>query len=385
MTSEPKIVVTQRRRRQRKLRVEVPKKQQNVAMQPRAPRRRARNRGIRAAINGMRSLQINPRALNFDTLSSNAVDWASMVVNPFGTGEEGGVARLARVPDNDAEDTYLLHASGQLTIPANTFTSAWITAQGHSLSAEFGTTTEPDLIITYGADVTSTNAMTTTYLSGVKVSEYTTMGTMAPQYCKMRMISAGLRVNCDALDTAAGFLDAFQPESLAKSAAAAYATNATLGVQKIGDGQNVKDGITVRRELCQEYFDFVRPPYPYYGTAGVGVGVGKSPFGSPLCVRVTGLSATTVLRVEWNYVYEVIPADACPLQTSSSEWEPQFDSLRYWVNKQPIVAKGHSFKTFLDGIGRGAKFIWRNRAKIAPTIRDVVGVAKDVVGAATSW
>lgn len=289
-------------------------------------------------------------------VSDRGADWISMVSNPFGSNEREGKTLMERPPDGDSQFTHLCLVRGSCRISYASIgnnTSCVIQLHGHAVT---GTTADQDLVIYYGNDATSPTDSPTGVQEAFNECYVNFAGNQWTSNDKGRIVSAGLRVNGTGLDTEAAVLQAYETNAHLRYAAGTYNTYATALARSLDDSRNLKQGITMRKSLDSNWSTYVTAPANNYSAA-------TSVFGEMPCIQVSGMSTTTVLVVDWVIVYETITRAKLAVAPARSGFEKEFNALVHYINQQPQVVDGHTFRPFSaiwKGIKTSAKWAWEN-------------------------
>jgi hypothetical protein len=283
--------------------------------------------------------------------------WMSTVLNPFGSGESTHGPIAARPCDGNTTNTNVIKLTGSTTFSGATATSGFIQCVGYAVN---GATADQDLQIVYGVDCTDPSA-TCTAVAEAFHSQYTTSQIIASGNEKARMICSGLRVAKNDLDTAAGELQAYDSDRLARTAAATWVANSLLLANPVGDPYAIKDGITVRKNVSKASMSFVTPPTAIYTASPAGY----IPFGTMPLIRFSGLSATTILSISWVSIIEVTTNLGSPLVTQPDPYEPEWEHALVYMGRQPLVTSASTFKSFLQTVWKDVnvvgQWVWNHR------------------------
>jgi hypothetical protein len=139
------------------------------------------------------------------------------------------------------------------------------------------------------------------------------------------------------------------------------------------EAHTVTKGITTRARFDQENYTFAGPiadQYSNYYTHGTLPHVffdGLNANGS------ISVSAVLHVSVRWKRV--------TPIPAAVSHYEPELDQIIHYVNSQDFVVSGHSFKSFIQKIGRGIGSIFRFvRDEVIPLVGPVSTAIRSVKG-----
>jgi hypothetical protein len=120
----------------------------------------------------------------------------------------------------------------------------------------------------------------------------------------------------------------------------------------------MKDGVTARGYFDEESLVFNIASATKYAASGVSQERSRMPV-----VRVRQMNATTVLFIEAVIHLQVeSTGQSSPILTTimqQQNYEPEFKQLMSYCNSKPHSTTAHSFKTFLQGIGRGIGKVFR--------------------------
>lgn len=289
--------------------------------------------------------------------------YIEMVSNPFGSEVNGGAGEVAtQVPDPDHTRTVCLTCTGSYTFTGATSTSCVAVLQG-----PHGAMAVDDFEISYGNNPETrtdvpTNSVGTLCTQAVQLLAILT----AP--LKFRITAAALRVNAtSSADDTAGVIHASQATHNPRSAVGTRLAYSYSTDQKESDSYDlrgtIKAGCTVRKRITGKSLTYQTAiPADYSGaTAYV--------YDDMPCLILTGMSATTIVKFEYVYHLEAAVGTNSCIPAHMSPTEPEFSMILATVEKLPLSAAGHSFKSFLQKIGKGAKkalnFVWNNRDEIA--------------------
>lgn len=275
-----------------------------------------------------------------------------------------------RLLDGHPTKTVLCKLSGSCTIAAGTFTSAFLQLVG---VAGAGGTQDQSFQVTYGA-AAEDNSATMTTVAEYFDSEYNNFKANVGSSTMMRRVSAFIRVIPNSSNDCQGNLVGWNTHRLARTAAATWVQNDVLtnGLPQGAPVFTVKDGITVR-SLADKGFDTFKVPNTAIYT-GIPNG-GLNAWGHMPIVRVSGLSADTVLNVQWGYVMELEALSAFPYVAECPSKEPEYDMLLGIINKQTPCVSGNSFSSFIKSIWRKGKkaYNWGMRNK-----NEILGLAEGI-------
>jgi hypothetical protein len=281
-------------------------------------------------------------------------DWMDVLLNPFreGLGADAIKKVDCGTPDSSGSDSVLLACVETLTFSGATATNGFI-APGPPTAGD------GSLIVFYGNSA-STPANSPTAFSSASQSPEGTMLDAIVGSNKYRLLSIGLKVNLGSGDdTKAGVLKGGTWDgNLFGTAPTTWTTYAEAISSIEGATFDVSDGITVRSKYWKANRDFVTPPANQYGATA---GELFRTLGSRPLVQFTGLAATTLLSIKAVWYIEVkVAKNNCPIPLKTPPHEPEFEGMVYFVNNQPYIVAGHSFKSFLKGAAKaaGGAFRW---------------------------
>jgi len=259
-----------------------------------------------------------------------------------------------RLLDGHGNKTVLTKLSGQTSVAAGTFTSAFLQLVG--VAGAVGTQ-DQSFQITYGAaadDGTATMNAVTEYFDIESDNFKANVGAST----FMRRVSAFIRVLPNSSDEAQGFLCGWDTHRLARTAAATWVNNNNLTNGKPSGAPifTLKEGITVR-SLADKGFDTFKVPNTaiYTGVPNAGLNA----WGHMPIVQVTGLSADAVLTIQWGYVMELETLSAFPYVAERPTFEHEYQELLNIINSQSPVASGNSFASFMKDIWNKGKSVYR--------------------------
>lgn len=310
-----------------------------------APRFRRSNAVTPAQVSKIvdNKLAASTRTVDFTTAGR---EFISAVTNPFGTGEKGNIPLIRPIPDGDSSRTILMKLTGTMQFSGATATSGFIQYVG--LSGAAGTM-DQSVQIVYGVDALDPTATNTAVTEAFDLEYTAAQAQMVNANQYSRLVSVGLRVAPNHLETANGMLEGFESSVLARTAAATWVANSTLVNQPLGQTFTIDEGITVRRGCHNDYTKFYLPNAAIY----TGAPATRNTWRECPLIRFSGLSATTTLYISWAAVYETIPVYNSPIPAHLSPYEPELDGILHLINTLPFVSKGNSFASFMRGIGRG--------------------------------
>jgi hypothetical protein len=302
------------------------------------------------------------------------LDFMECVLNPRGS--ETGTVTVARLPDGNGSQTFLVQESGTYTFANGANTSCWIQLVGHSVTT---TTSDQQLQITYGADAADPTATMTTVVEAYS-NQYVLMGSLLSSYVKGRMIGCYVRVASVSDDTATGRWYGYNAENILRSGAATYNPNNVIyaGIKRRDNEEyDVHKGITVRRSLPANCRDFVVANASIY--AGKGADQRTTAYGGMPLIRGAGLSNGSWI-VTWGSVMEVEGAgDINPVACSRSEHEKELDQMIDEINDAPITTEANTFGSILKAvfsrIAKVGKWAFRNAGAIAKVGKTIIKLA----------
>jgi len=206
---------------------------------------------------------------------------------------------------------------------------------------------------------------------------------------KMRVVAMGLKVNtASSVDNTAGTLQATTGDSTALFNVYHSSYNSFATMTDTNDPQEFScaEGITVRYDpllSADSYSLHDGTTTQFYAPAAIA----SSSFNDMPRIEVRSPSAATVLRVDMVMYLECIPTDRsnCPLNDGyapvSNDW-PMVQRLLASRIAMPLVAHGHSFQDFLDGVGRFFKgvgqTIWKGLNN--PDLMHTIGSVAKLIG-----
>lgn len=278
--------------------------------------------------------------------------YANTVIDPFGQGSRGWT--VERYPDGDDRPSFLLRLNGRASISTSSTASGIIQLMGYSVAS---TTKGHSLALTTGADALSSSA-TMTAIATYDDEQGATVGAIGTPSHSMRCLRAGIRILPCTLETATGKLFPFVSDKHVKVGSGVFQTNGIITGAKIGNTFTASQGLVVRRGIDLNDMKYRLPPSTLYST------VETITWGAMPGVVYWGMSTTENVNVEWEYVMEVLPFRASPLEARDSGYEPNLEALAHVINSTPWFASGNSFKSLLSatwrGIGRAALFALEN-------------------------
>lgn len=291
------------------------------------------------------------------------------VMNPFGN-SVGGPSDVAAFPcDGVGRGTHLLTVTGVSGFSGATATKGIIRLNGECSG-------DQSLEVTYGAASVTDPGTAQTSVAEAFSNESVNFASLCPAGTKLRVVSAGLKVNLLAgANDRVVTLTPYLSEYTSRTAAGTYVTNKYLLRERLAaEGKYGADGITVRRP-----WDRVNPDFHEMSTA-IYLASALNANGNMPVVVFSDLDADASLIITWVVHYQVMPfVDDWPFRLRDTPWELEWDKMVHHVNTSALIASGHSFKSFIrnmfKGVEKGVRFVSRQVPKIIETGEEILGTA----------
>jgi hypothetical protein len=286
------------------------------------------------------------------------VQFAEILTDPFGQAEGGWMSVRGNLPDG-------LDGVVKLTQYA-TMTLSGAVATSYIITTAISTTQGMEIDATYGAEASDDTATMTSITYTTTESKAIADSIIANFSTDVRHISTGIRVTTQSsADSSAGSMLPYLTNRFTRTAAATYKQNQYLTNNQAGPAHSVIHGIVVRAPLRENTFRPIR--------ANVFDDIIFEDGRLMPLVVVTGLSATTVLRVECIMHYETrVSSDAMPIPMEIQPFEPEWRQLAYHCNREPMATTANSFKGFIKGLWKGLKSAFHVAEKVIPLAKPIL-------------
>jgi len=316
--------------------------------------------------------KINDRFSGIE-IGSAGMSFLQLLLDPFGQSSTGWQSTPIVCPDGNSEPLLGVTAFYAATMSGATSTSyqVCLVPPNHLEGGR--------LDFLYGTEA-GTPANTPTTVATVAADAAANILAYVAQNDSARIIAAGLRAfPISAKDVTSGRFEAYLTHRSNRTAAAAYQAYGNIEQVAVGTGLAVADGITVRARFDRESEDT--------GAVAVTQYADWLNLNTVPTLVVTGLSATTVLRVEGvvHMQVRVRPQDI-PFPIVMGALEPEFRQIVHFANSEPLITTGFSFAGFFKGVAAGFSKVFRfleyTVPKALPLLKQGVTIGKDVLGVA---
>jgi hypothetical protein len=265
---------------------------------------------------------------------------------------QGHAQYVTSLPVSNDQASFMITLRGRATFLGSTATSC--IAQLVGLCGATGTN-EQSFVISYGVDMADVSLTATAIAEHFDSSNpFAMIGATNGDF---RVLAMGLRVHGSGIDTESGNIEGGCSKRLLRTAAATWAGNIMLDNCYDGTVYPLKDGCTVRKAIAPVSEQiFQAPPANNFATSGL------STWQAVPTIRVTGMSATTVLTFEWIYYVEIQPDISVPVSRTFSTNEPEIDEIINLISLLPLTSKAGTFPSFLKSvwgaISQVGKYVW---------------------------
>jgi hypothetical protein len=137
---------------------------------------------------------------------------------------------------------------------------------------------------------------------------------------------------------------------------------------------DVEHGISVRSVIDAASLAFSPMPVDQTGLLAAPV-TGRLP-----CIFISGMSAATNIEVKVVYHYQLRFHVGLPFSVPRAIYEPEFESLKAYINGMPFITDGHSFASFFKSVFSGIKKAFRFVSNITEKVSSALPIVGGIIG-----